>query len=197
MFQPPCQAILTKNIIDSARHEYTFLDAGTADGAAHTITAQFDHEVTMIATGPGTIIPPATVTLCWISSVYADHMAMETFTITPAAGNCVLEIIEDGTSSGAFNGAANFIDHQTDPIDHDFDLEAIFGGVEITVVLGADDGATGTAEDLVIQNPANGSGWRAYLTDSSFNVAAGTFIMEGDHGGSFSIPGGYSRSNPL
>ncbi len=114
---------------------------------------------------------------------------METFTITPGADNCVLEIIEDGTSSGAFNGAANFIDHQTAPIDHDFDLEAIFGGVEITVVLGADDGDTGTPEDAAIQNSATtGSGWRAYLTDSSFNVAAGTFIKEGVHGESVLIP---------
>ncbi len=30
----------------------------TADGA-HTISAQFDHEVTMIASGPGTITAPA------------------------------------------------------------------------------------------------------------------------------------------
>ncbi len=173
-----------------AEHIYRFLDAGTADGA-HTITAQFDHAVTMVPTGPGTIIPPATVTLAG-SAVYADHNATEIFTLTPAADNCVLEVIEDGVSSGAFSGAVNFVTHQTNPIDHDFDLEASFGDVVITVVLGADDGATGTAEDLIIQDPANGSGWRAYVN----SVAPANFIAEGGHGEFFSIPGDIPLATP-
>ncbi len=64
---------IEKNRIDSARHEYRFLDSGTAPGPFHTITAEFDHEVTMIATGPGTIIPPATVTSRWISSLCRSY----------------------------------------------------------------------------------------------------------------------------
>ncbi len=119
-------------------------------------------------------------------------MATETFTITPDADNCVLEIIEDGTSSGAFTGSANFVSHQTAAIDEDFDLEAIFGQVEITVVLGADDGATGTAEDLIIQNPANGSGWRAYVN----SIAPANLIAQGNHGDSFSIPGDIPLASP-
>ncbi len=189
-FPAALSAYITQNQSDPDEHVYTFRDLDIADGA-HTITAQFDHEVTMIATGPGAIIPPATVTLAG-SAVYADHMATETFTITPDPGNCVLEVIEDGVSSGAFNGAVNFVDHQTAPIDNDFDLEAIFGDVEITVVLGADDGATGTAEDLFIQNPANGTGWRAYVN----SVDPANFIAQGNHGGSFSIPGDIPGANP-
>lgn len=175
---------LTPNDTD---HTYTF-ETSTPQGA-HTITVLFDHQIGMTATGSGTV-SHTTGTGQSVSSgatdlVLADHGEDESFLIE-AGSECVTDLLIDGTSQGAFVGSSDNWDDDSYTFSNVTDnhtLEAQFGTAEITVSIGADDGATGTDDDSSIQTEAI---WYAYEADGSYNI--GSLIKSGEHGESFSLP---------
>ena len=176
---------------DPNNRTYTF--ENTTPKGAYTIAVIFDHEIEMTATGPGEVRHNATGTTVnngGPSPVDAVHGADESFLLTADADNCVADLIVDGTSQGTFisendnwNGDtytfANVADNHT--------IEAAFAGATITVNMGADDGKTGSDDDLFIQDSAqSGSGWRAYQANASY--VKGTLIKAGVHGETIVLP---------
>ena len=173
---------------------FTF-ETSTPQGA-HTIDVLFDHQIEMIATGNGTVshTTPNDVSVhdTGPREVVANHGENEDFLIQADTGNCVTDLEIDGSSVSAFvSDTANWNNNTYTffnvTVSHR--LNAVFGSATITVNLGANDHATGTSDDLYIQDSgASGSGWRAYKADSGFNYSDSDLIKEGVHGESFSLP---------
>ena len=170
--------------------EYTYTFEPSTPQGAHTIAVLFDHQIGMTATGSGTV-SHTTGTGQSVSNgstdlVLADHGGNESFEILADGGQCVADLLIDGSSVGAFANTSDNWDNDTytfSSVTDNHTLEAQFGTAEITVSIGADDGASGTADDSSIQADAV---WKAYAADATYTP--GTLITSGMHGESFSLP---------
>ena len=191
---PP--AYVTRTITDDKLHTYTFTSATAPSWSSpHTIVVYFDHQIEMTAHGNGTVAHTTgtgqSVHAGGPIGVIADHGGSETFLFTADdAATCVTDVRIDGTSSvGAFKTGTNNYTGDTytfSNVTANRTIAATFGTATVTVLLGADDGATGTDDDLYVQGHSNG--WRAYIADSSYNTI-GVPFKTGTHGQTFSTPG--------
>lgn len=183
------------NAADPKERTYTFTDTTPQQINTHTLNVVFDHQISMKSEGGGTVAHTSgtgqTVHDSGPEGVIADHGGNESFTLTADGGSCVTELEVDGNALG---GYASDTDNYTgnthtfsNVTDSTHSILARFGNATVTVLLGADDGATGTDEDLYVQSHSNG--WRAYKADASSNKIDATPFKAGVHGGSFSAPG--------
>jgi hypothetical protein len=169
---------------------------------SHSIDILFDHQVTMQVTGSGngsithqtpnpTADPTDDLAGASVSSggadksIIADHGQDETFRIDSTTG-CLLGLYLDGNNVGGFAAGSNNWsgdDYTIGNVSSDHTLMAEFGSATITVNIAASD----AGDDIDIQDPSSGSGWRAYVTDSTFNPV-GPVIKTGKHGDTFTLP---------
>ncbi len=188
----PLPAYVTEVVTDAQNRSYTF--ENTTPKGAYTIDVIFDHQIEMTATGPGTIThneSAASVNNGGPTVILADHGGNETFLMTADGGQCVTDLIVDSASIGAMIAANDNWDgdsYSFNNVSDNHTIEAQFGTATITVNLGADDGQTGSDDDLFIQNNGqSGSGWRAYYSDAAF--VKGALLKSGVHGETISLPG--------
>ena len=193
---PP--AYVTQAITDEKKHTYTFTAATPAtSNTTHTISVVFDHQIEMTANGSGTVAHTTgagqTVSNGGPVGVIADHAKMETFLFTADAGACVADVKIDGaTSLGGYVGSNNNYTGDTYSFGNVIDnhtIEASFATAAIRVLLGADDGATGSEYDLFIQGTNSGTGWRAWRLDAGGTKLDAAAFKTGKHGDKINIPG--------
>ncbi len=184
---PGTLGYISSTVTDTKNHTYTF--EPTTPQGLHTIAVLFDHQITMIATGSGTVTH-TTGTLGSIHSgtdtVIANHAGVESFRIDADSTQCVTDLLIDDSSVGAFASASDNWDGNTYTFSSVVDnhkVEGRFETAEITVSIGADDGATSTADDVLIQAEAS---WRAYVADAAYTP--GALIKTGAHNEKFSLP---------
>lgn len=183
--------VVTEVITDLKNRTYTFED--TTPKGAYTIDIVFDHEIEMTSTGAGTVThvaTGATVNNAGPIPVLAEHGADESFLLTADSGECVSDLVVDGFSVGTFIAANDNWDGDTYTfanVEDNHTIVAAFDSATITVNMGADDGQSGSDDDLFIQDPAqSGAGWRAYEANASF--AKGALIKTGLHGETIVLP---------
>lgn len=189
---PPAYVI--RSITDDKLHSYTFTSTTPQVVGPHTIVVVFDHQIEMTANGNGTVTHTTgtgqNVTNGGPVAVIADHGQSETFRFDAGSGACVADVRVDNTTSlGAFiTGSTNYTGntYTFSNVTDNHAIAATFGKATVTVLLGADDGATGTDDDLYIQTHSNG--WRAYVTDSGYSTSGLTPFKTGTHAQSFSVP---------
>lgn len=193
---PP--AYVTQAITDEKKHTYTFTAATPAtSNTTHTISVVFDHQIEMTANGSGTVAHTTgtgqTVSNGGPVGVIADHAKMETFLFTADAGACVADVKIDGaTSLGGYVGSNNNYTGDTYSFGYVIDnhtIEASFATAAIRVLLGADDGATGSDADLFIQGSSSSAGWRAWRLDAGGTKLDAAAFKTGGHGDTINIPG--------
>lgn len=181
-------------ITDDKLHTYKFTDTTPQRSGPHTIVVVFDHKIDMTANGNGTVAHTTgigqSVNNGGPVAVIADHAQNETFSFTPDDGStCVTDLQVDGNPVGAFSGTTNYSGntYTISNVTTNRTIAATFGAATVTVLLGADDGATGTDDDLYVQTHSNG--WRAYVTGSNYSTSGLTPFKTGTHGQTFSVPG--------
>lgn len=188
-------AYITQAPTNDKLHTYTFTAATDATSTSiHTIAVLFDHQIEMTANGNGTVAHTTgigqSVNNGGPVAVIADHAQNETFSFTPDVGStCVTDLQVDGNPVGAFSGTTNYSGntYTISNVTTNRTIAATFGAATVTVLLGADDGATGTDDDLYVQT--HSSGWRAYVTGSGYSTSGITPFKTGTHGQTFSVPG--------
>jgi type IV pilus assembly protein PilY1 len=188
--------ITITNPTDSKDRAYAFTAATPQKSGSHTLAVVFDHQIQMTADGAGRVAHTtgsgASVHNSGPEAVIADHGTTESFTFTADSDTCVTDVVVDGTSLGGFastndNYTGNTYSFAAVTASHT--LVASFGSASITVLVGADDGAVGTDDDLYVQT--HSPGWRAYKADASYNRIGAAF-KEGNHGDAIAIPGDVS-----
>ena len=193
---PP--AYVTRVITDEKKHTYTFTAATPATSSTtHTISVVFDHQIEMTANGNGTVNHTTglgqSVNNSGPEGVVADHGGSETFQFVAGGGTCVADIKVDGTTSlGGYISTNNNYTGDTYTFTNvldDHTIEASFGTAAITVLLGADDGETGSSADLFIQGSSSSAGWRAWRSDASSNKLDASAFKTGGHNEKINIPG--------
>ena len=185
--------ITITNPTDSKNRTYAFTAATPQKSGSHTFAVVFDHQIQMTADGAGRVTHTtgsgASVHNSGPEAVIADHGTTESFTFAADSDTCVTDVVVDGTSVGGFVAASDNYTGNTysfPSVTTNHTLVASFGSALITVLVGADDGAVGTDDDLYVQT--HSPGWRAYKADASYNKI-GTAFKTGEHGETISIPG--------
>jgi len=200
----PLAYVTASTVVAHKEITYTFTPSVAASSASsyHSIAVLFDPPIEMTASGAGTILHitgttthSAGVNLSATSGattqVLADYGQNESFQFTKGAGTCVVDVIADGVSKGAFKGVNNNYDgdvYQFNAVTTNHTIEGVFDDATITVKLASMDGdPTRTA---FIQSAASGSGWRAYrASDSAGTKLDAAPFKTGTNNQTFSIPG--------
>lgn len=147
--------VLVDGVARGAIVAYTFDNVTDS----HTISASFAvdmHQINATAGTNGSIFPEGTLSV--------DHLASQSFTITPAIGHHVADVLVDGVSIGAVNS------YTFDQIGDDHSIHAMFAADMFSITAtAADNGAIIPAGEVEV--PYGGSQSYTFAVNSGFCIA--------------------------